>query len=139
MDAFMGLFSNFFQKPRLLGAQPHSGWSWSLSVNGIPTSSFGWDDIARALDGLGPRDGSFVILEQRRGKDYWFIQSAVALAGPHTGEYVVGVGWNDQQGKHLVERCGGAGRAVDMFRAAWQGKPLDFTGFEDQSDMLSGC
>lgn len=134
----MGLFSSLFPKERSLGAQPHSDWSWSLSVNGIPAANFDWADIARALDSLGPPEDSFVILEQKQGKDYWFIQSAVALAGPRAGEYVVGVGWNDAKGKHLVERCGGAGRAVDMFRAAWQGKPLDFTGFEDQSDLLPG-
>lgn len=134
----MGLTSNFFLSACPLGAQPHSGWRWSLSVNGIPSSSFEWEDIARALDGLGPHEDSFVILEQRQGKDYWFIQSAVALAGPQAGEYAVGVGWNDRRGKHYIERCGGAGRAVDMFRAAWQGKPLDFTGFEDQSDQLPG-
>ena len=67
-------------------------------------------DIAQALDSLGPHDDSFVILEQKQGKQYWFIQSAVALAGPHTGEYVVGVGWNDGGEKHYIERCGGAGR-----------------------------
>lgn len=132
----MGLFSNFFLKPRPLGAQPHSGWSWTLSVNGIPAGSVTWEAIAAALDGLEPHEDSFVILEQRQGNNYWFIQSAVALAGPRPGEYVVGVGWNDGLGKHYVERCGGAGRAVDMFRAAWQGKPLDFSGFEDRSDML---
>lgn len=134
----MGLFSNFFHKEQPLGVQPHKGWPWTLSVNGIPSSNVTWEAIAKALDGLGPRNDSFVILEQRQGKDYWFIQSAVALMGPHTGEYVVGVGWNDAQGGHLVERCGGAGHAVDMFRAVWQGKPLDFSGFEDQSDMLPG-
>ncbi len=33
----MGLFSNFFQQNECsLGAQPRSGWSWSLSVNGMP-------------------------------------------------------------------------------------------------------
>lgn len=134
----MGFFACLFQRGRPFGAQPHSGWTWRLSVNGMPAAGFGWEEIARALDGLGPHDDSFVILEQRRGDRYWFIQSAVALAGPHTGEYVVGVGWNDAMGKHLVERCGGAGRAVDMFRAAWQGKPLDFTGFEDCSDQIPG-
>lgn len=132
----MELFSNFYPRECVLDAQPRSGWSWSLSVNGLPVTRFDWGDIARALDGLGPHDDSFVILEQRKGMDYWFIQSAVALAGPHAGEYVVGVGWNDYRGKHYIERCGGAGRAVDMFRAAWQGKPLDFSGFEDQSDQL---
>ena len=133
----MRLFSDFFQKARPLGAQPHRDWTWNLSVNGIPASGFGWEAIAQALDSLGPHDDSFVILEQKQGKQYWFIQSAVALAGPHTGEYVVGVGWNDGGEKHYIERCGGAGRAVDMFRAAWQGKPLDFSGFEDQSGLLS--
>ena len=134
----MRLFSDFFQKASPLGAQPRSGWSWSLSVNGIPASRFDWEDVARALDGLGPHDDSFVILEQRKGKDYWFIQSAVALVGPYTGEFVVGVGWNEGGSRRYIERCGGAGRAVDMFRAAWQGKPLDFSGFEDQSDQLPG-
>ena len=132
----MGLFSNFFQQGCSLGAQPRGGWSWSLSVNGMPVPHFHWEDVARALDGLEPHEDSFVILEQRKGQDYWFIQSAVALTGPHTGEYVVGVGWNDDKGKHYTERCGGAGRAVDRFRAAWQGKTLDFSGFEDQSDQL---
>ncbi len=134
----MGLFSIFFQRPQVPGVQPHTGWRWSLSVNGLPTTQFDWEDVAKALDSLGPHDDSFVILEQKQGKDYWFIQSAVALAGPHTGEYVLGVGWNDAKGKHYIERCGGAGKAVDMFRAVWQGKTLDFTGFEDQSDLLSG-
>ena len=46
------------------------------------------------LWGCAPREHSL-----RKGKDYWFIQSAVALAGPHTGEYVVGVGWNDSRSK----------------------------------------
>lgn len=135
----MGLFSNFFQQNECsLGAQPRSGWSWSLSVNGMPVAHVSWEDVTKALDGLCPHEDSFVILEQRKGQDYWFIQSAVALSGPHTGEYVVGVGWNDDKGRHYMERCGGAGRAVDMFRAAWQGKTLDFSGFEDQSDKLPG-
>ncbi|MEY8387735.1 hypothetical protein AALC17_10630 [Oscillospiraceae bacterium 38-13] len=134
----MGLFSSFFKTETPLGVQPHPDWPWVLSVGGIPSSNVAWEDVAKALDKLGPHDDSFVILEQKKDKDYWFIQSAIALAGPHTGEYVVGVGWRDAKGKHYIERCGGAGRAVDMFRAAWQGKPLDFTGFEDQSDMLSG-
>ncbi len=139
----MGLFSKLFggrpspgSQPSL-GVQPHKGWLWTLSVNGMPASNVAWEAIDRALDGLGPHDDSFVILEQKQGDDYWFIKRAVALAGPHTGEYIVGVGWNDARGRHLIERCGGAGMAVDFFRAAWEGKPLDFSGFEDQSDMLS--
>lgn len=135
----MALFSNFpsRQAGAPLGAQPHRGWPWTLTVNGIPASSVSWEAVARALDALGPYDDSFVILEQRLGKEYWFIQSAVALAGPHTGEYVVGVGWSDSGKKRYMERCGGAGHAVDMFRAVWRGEPLDFSGFEDRSDMLS--
>ncbi len=50
----MRLFSDFFQKARPLGAQPHRDWTWNLSVNGIPASGFGWEDIAQALDSLGP-------------------------------------------------------------------------------------
>ena len=138
----MGLFSRLFKGERAkgppLGAQPRKGWPWTLSVDGTPASDVTWDAVARALDGLGPHDDRFVILEQRQGRDYWYIQSAVGLAGPHTGEFVVGVGWNGPDGKHYIDRCGGAREAEELFRAAWAGEPLDFTGFEDQSDMLPG-
>ena len=134
----MRLFSDLFSKKPPLEAQPRKGWPWILTVSGWPASEVSWEMIESALDGLGPHDDSFVILEQRQGKDYWFIQSAVALAGPHTGEYVVGVGWNDSEGGHLVERCGGFREAVDCFRTVWQGGLVDFSGFEDQSDLLPG-
>ena len=138
----MGFLTNLFQKKQpeepSLGVQPHKGWPWTLSVSGMPTDNVSWEAIAGALDRLGPHDDSFIILEQKQGDAYWFIQSAVALMGPHTGEYIVGVGWNDAKKGHLIERCGGAREAVDMFRAVWEGRPLDFSGFEDQSDMLPG-
>jgi len=134
----MGLFSKLFGGQPSLGVQPHKDWPWtSLSVNGTTLiSDISWEAIDRALDGLGPHQGSFVILEQKRGDDYWFIQSAVALLGPHAGEYIVGVGWNDSQRGYLVERYGGAEMAVELFRTVWEGKRLDFSDFEDQSDML---
>ncbi len=138
----MGLFSKLFggrqdlNGQQTLGRQPHKDWPWTLSVNGEVTSNVSWDDIVQALNSLGPRDDSFVILEQKQGKDYWFIQSAVALAGPLMGEYIVGVGWNDSRRKYLVERCGGVGMAVELFWTVWEGNTLDFTGFEDKSDML---
>ncbi len=134
----MGLFSKLFGGRPSLGVQPHPDWPWTtLSVNGASSPDISWEAIDRALDSLGPHDDSFVILEQKRGESYWFIQSAVALAGPHIGEYIVGVGWSDAKGKHLIERCGGAEMAVELFRTVWEGRPLDFSGFEDRSDMLS--
>ena len=133
----MGMFSNFFQKECSLGAQPHSGWSWSLSVNGVPTAHFDWEDIARALDGLGPHDDSFVILEQRKGKDYWFIQSAMNRAGPKPGWYTVEVGWGGGQGKGLLDLdVRTVEEAIPFFRTAYGRKPLELSQFEDQSDML---
>ena len=49
----MGLFSNFFQQNECsLGAQPRSGWSWSLSVNGMPVAHVSWEDVTKALDAL---------------------------------------------------------------------------------------
>jgi len=132
----MGIFSKLFGGRQGLGVQPHKDWPWTLSVNGTPASGVTWGAVERALDSMGPHQGSFVILEQKRGDDYWFIQSAVALLGPHAGEYIVGVGWNDPQRKYLIERYGGAGMVTELFRTVWEGKPLDFSGFEDQSDML---
>lgn len=54
----MGLFSNFFQNECSLGAQPRTGWSWSLSVNGMPVAHVSWEDVTKALDFSGFEDQS---------------------------------------------------------------------------------
>lgn len=130
----MGLFSSDKSKP--LGVQPRRDLPWTLNVNGT-ASTPAWPDIAQALDRLGPNSETFVILEQRQGKDdYWYIQSAVALAGPHTGEYIVGCGWSGPEGPVLLEWYGSYPEAVEFFRAVWEGRPLDFSGFADLSHTL---
>ena len=121
--------------------QPHPDWPWTLSEGGNLFRTFTWKNIEYDLAELYPDNDSFLILEQKDPADetrYWFIQSAIALKGPQKDFYIVGVGWNGPEGGHLMERCGGAREAVELFRAAWRGEHLDFTGFEDQSDMLPG-
>lgn len=129
----MGLFSRK-KKP---GVQPHRGWPWTLSVGGVPAPDVAWEDIARAMEGLIPDTDSFVILEQKSGKDYWYIQSAIALKGPHAGQYTVGCGWPGPEGPKLVEWHGGFAEALAKFETVWRGRPLDFSGFEDQSAWLN--
>ena len=131
----MGLFSKLFHPKNepAPGVQPHRDWSWTLSLGGVPASRFDWEDIAQALDRLGPHDDSFVILEQKQGDRYWFIQSAVALMGPHTGEYIVGVGWNGESGPVLLERCyhwKDLDTVIDIFEQAFHRNPLDLSGYE---------
>nr|WP_325183433.1 MBL fold metallo-hydrolase [uncultured Oscillibacter sp.] len=96
-----------------------------------------WASLEAALNRLGPHDDSFVILEQRQGEDHWFIQSAVVLAGPHAGEYVISSGWSGPKGPSLVERYGDYERVLSLFRGVWENGRVDFTGFEDQSHLLA--
>ena len=133
----MGLFSIFFQRPQVPGVQPHTGWRWSLSVNGLPTTQFDWEDVAKALDSLGPHDDSYVILEQKQGKDYWFIQSAIALQGPNKDDYIVGIGWSGETGPVLMERCyhwKDLDTVIGIFEQAFQRKQLDLSGYENFFD-----
>jgi glyoxylase-like metal-dependent hydrolase (beta-lactamase superfamily II) len=117
--------------------QPHPDWPWTLEIacKG-KTANFDWDDIRWELNCLEPDNDSFLILEQTQGKDYWFIQSAIALAGPHAGQYVVGCGWSDPDGPAMVETYVGLEEAIRYFQAVIERKPLDFSGFEDLSFEL---
>lgn len=116
--------------------QPLKGLPWTLDVNGTPTSGVTWDAVARALDRLNHDQDSFVILRQSRGEESWFLQCAVVLAGPHTGEYTVECGWSGPEGSRLLAWYGGAEAAKEKFRAVWEENLLDFTGFEDHSGEL---
>lgn len=126
----------FFGKRKFV--QPHRGRTWTLNVGGVPAADIAWEDVARALKGLVPDTDSFVILEQKNGESCWYIQSAIALRGPYAGQYTVGCGWPDpKRGPRLVERHGSLEEALALFEAVWQGRSLDFSGFEDQSDWLN--
>lgn len=115
--------------------QPHPNWPWVLTVGGMPRSSFDRADIRGELQRLYPDNDSFVILEQKDPEDskkYWYIQSAVALAGPNQGKYIVGCGWAGEHGPVLMERCyGELGDVIAAFETAFQGKPLDLSGYEN--------
>lgn len=130
----------FFKKKTNPG-QPRQDWPWALTVGpAAPQTTLNWGDIQNALEGLIPDGDSFVILEQKdpkNPKQYWYIQSAIALAGPHQGEYIVGYGWSKEKGAELWERTVPSGAEVlPYFKSAWSCEPVDLTCFEDQSDML---
>lgn len=125
----------FFKKKK--GAdptQPHSDWPWTLSEGGIVTRDFTWKNIEYDLAQLYPDNDSFLILEQKDpadGKKYWYIQSAIALAGPNQGKYIVGCGWAGEAGPVLMERCcEELDEVIAAFETAFQGKPLDLSGYE---------
>lgn len=130
----MGLFSS--KKPVSPGIQPHRDWPWNLIVNGVSRSAFGWEEISRGLDQLETSAETFIILKQVQGDDYWLLQSAVALAGPHAGQHTVECGWSAPGGPRLLAWYGGAAEAAEKLRTVWEGRPLDFTGFGDLSHTL---
>ena len=121
---------------------PHPDWSWTLSEGDVKRREFTPDDIELALMTLSPDGDSFVILSQEEpGNDehYWYIQSAIALQGPHKDEYIVGIGWNDGTKAVYLERLfqwSDLYIVIDMFQQAFQRRALDLSEFEDQSDLL---
>ena len=138
----MGLFSKLFHKKDVPpGAQPHGDWPWTLNLSGVPGGQPGWDIIVSELRELNLEDvDSFLILEQRDPRNpsaYWYIQSALAKAGPCQGQYIVGVGWSAQDHNQMWELCvPRVEQVIRYFDEAYNKNRLDFSGFEDQSDML---
>ncbi len=135
----MGLF---FGKRKPAPGQPSGDWPWTLNVSGALRPNFGtWEMIVSELRELNLEEAdSFLILEQKDPRDpqnYWFIQSAINRAGPHPGWYTVEVGWGSRQGKALWDLdVQTLEEAVPFFRAAYDRKTVDLSGFEDMSDML---
>ena len=130
----------FFKKKTDPG-QPHPDWPWALTVGpAAPKTTLNWADIRSALEGLIPDTDSFVILEQKDPKDpkkYWYIQSAIATAGPHRGEYTVGCGWSGETRAEMWERMvPSAAEALPYFEAAWKDGTAGLAGFEDHSGWL---
>lgn len=134
----MGLFSKFFkQKP----PQPHRDWPWTLNLSGCPGGPFSWEILVSELRELNLEDvDSFLILEQKDPENpraYWYIQSALAKAGPSQGQYVVGVGWSAPGHNQMWERCvPQVEQVIRYFDQAYRQYSVDLSGFEDQSDML---
>ena len=130
----------FFSKKRA-PSRPHPDWPWTLSVGGELWPNFdNWEMVVSELHELYPDTDSFVILEQKDPKDdknYWYIQSAIALAGPDQGKYTIGIGYGSQDKRAYFERhVPQVEDVLSDFRLAYQGKPINLSGFEDQSDML---
>ena len=127
----MGLF---FGKKKTDPSQPHPDWPWTLSEGGNILREFTWDNIEYDLAELYPDGDSFLILEQKDPKDeknYWFIQSAIALQGPDKDNYIVGIGWGGEAGPALVERCyhwKDLDTVIGIFEQAFQRKSLDLSG-----------
>ena len=115
---------------------PHPNWPWTLSEGGVKRREFTSDDIELNLITLCSDGDSFVILSQEEpgnDKHYWFIQSTIALQGPHKDEYIVGIGWNDGTKAVYLERLfqwPDLNIVIDMFQQAFQRKELDLSGFE---------
>lgn len=130
-----------FLKKKNDPGQPRQDWPWALTIGpSQPRTMPSWTDIRAAVEELIPDGDSFVILEQKdpgAPKKYWYVQSAIATAGPHQGEYTVGYGWSGEKRAEMWERMvSSAAEVIPYFEKAWNCKPVDLTGFEDQSDWL---
>lgn len=126
------------QQPQI--PQPRKDWPWTLTLNGRSSARFDWADIVHGLDALERDQDSFLILEQKDPSapgQYWFLQSARALAGPHAGKYIVGCGCSAPKGPMLLEQyCGTSRDVIPLFAAAYRDGVLDLSGFEDHSGLL---
>lgn len=133
---------DFLKKSSSDDSQPRKGWPWVLTLGAYPgpKSDPRWADIENGLNALTEEPDSFLILEQRDPADrnrYWFIQSAVALQGPYAGQYSLEVGYR-KDGKGYLLDCTlpKLEQVTAYFDRAFRWKPLDYTGFEDMSDMV---
>ena len=132
----------FFGKKKHHPGQPHPDWPWTLNVGGELWPDFDtWEMIVSELRELNLEDpDSFLILEQKDPgdpKSNWFIQSAMNRAGPRPGWYTVEIGWSSRQGTALWDLdVRTVEEVIPYFRAAYDRKPVDRSGFEDVSDML---
>jgi len=131
----------FFGKKKTDPSQPHPDWPWTLNLGGENAPQLSWDILESELRELNLEDpDSFLILEQKDPADPqndWFIQSAINRAGPRPGWYTVEVGWGSKQGRALKDLdVRTVEEVIPYFRAAYNRKPLDLSGFEDMSDML---
>ena len=140
----MGLFSKWFETFRKNDqkAQPCRDWPWTLNLSGYPSTQISWEILSSELRELNLADvDSFLILEQKDPENpeaYWYIQSAIAKAGPSQGQYIVGVGWFAPEHNQMWERCvPQVEQVIRYFDQAFNQYRMDFSGFEDQSDMLS--
>ena len=123
---------------------PHPDWPWTLREGDVKRREFTPDDIRLSLVTLYTYGGdSFVVLRQEEpgnDKHYWYIQSAIALQGPHKDEYIVGIGWNDGTKAVYLERLfqwPDLNIVIDMFQQAFQRRALDLSGFEVPSYLPS--
>ena len=123
---------------------PHPDWPWTLREGDVKRREFTPDDIRLSLVTLYTYGGdSFVVLSQAEpgnDKHYWYIQSTIALQGPHKDEYIVGIGWNDGTKAVYLERLfqwPDENIIIDMFQQAFQRRTLDLSGFEIPSYLLS--
>ena len=118
--------------------QPNPDWPWSLSEGGNPVAAFDWHDFEFALEDLYPDNDSFLILEQRdpgNDKNFWYVQSAIALAGPDKGKYIIGFGFPGETGPVLLERCfEDLNDVIQLFEAAYDRQPLELSGYENFFD-----
>ena len=124
-------------------SQPRKDWPWTLTMGPIlgPRKDPAWGNIENGLKALIQDGDSFLILEQKdpaNPKRYWFIQSAIALQGPHAGEYTLEVGYKGADGVgYLLDRSfPRLEEILPWFEQAFAGKKLDLSGFEDMSDMV---
>lgn len=134
----MALF--FRKKKQSAFRQARRDWPWTLTQNGMPSSHPDWIDVVHGLESLTPDPDSFLILAQKDPEhpgQYWFLQSALATAGPHRDAYIVGCGYSTPKGPVLLEQYYDTVEEVlPLFAAAYRGKPLDLSRFEDHSDFL---
>ena len=133
---------DFLKKSSSDDSQPRKGWPWALQVGGYAGSQSNpsWADIQEELIELVQDSDSYLILEQRDPTDpkrYWFIQCAIALQGPYAGQYSLEVGYRKGGKGYLLDCTLPTLEQVTAYvDQAFRWKKLDYTGFEDMSDMV---
>lgn len=115
-------------------------WFWSLTVDGVPTAVFDWQDVLRGLENLRPDPDSFLILERRNPeepRESGFLQCAVNLGGARPGWYTVECGYPSAEGEVLLRKdVPSPAEAAAIFEAVYRQMGAVFSGFSDLSETI---
>lgn len=117
--------------------QPSKNGIWVLTLgksqNCIENPD--WETVEENLRQLSLAENNFLILEQsgpQNHKSLWFLQCAVAIMGPHQGEYVVEIGFNTSDSHYLWERMvPDMQTVIAYFSAAYHYENIEMSEFRE--------
>lgn len=117
--------------------QPSKNSSWVLTLGESQDciANPSWETVEANLHQLSQDEENFLILEQtasQNPKSVWFLQCAIAIMGPHQGQYVVEIGFNTADAHYLWEHIvSDMQTVITYFSAAYHYRNIKMSEFRE--------